>query len=78
MLLLDEIYYYMQQRKLQQLTNIHNVGREDKRWHSCDVIFSDGKVEHLEDDSQLLDYTTIYPTQPQNNIVGATKSMICT
>lgn len=33
------------------ITNIHNVGREDKRWHSCDVIFSDGKIEHLENDS---------------------------
>lgn len=40
------------------ITNIHNVGCEDKRWHSCDVFYSDGEIEHLENDSQLLDYTT--------------------
>jgi len=44
------------------ITNIHNVGCEDSRWHTCDVFFSDGKVEHLEDDSKLLDYTTTKST----------------
>lgn len=55
------------------ITNIHNVGREDKRWHSCDVIFSDGKVEHLEDDSQLLDYTTT--KSRVTNVVNTIKSV---
>lgn len=55
------------------ITNIHNVGREDKRWHSCDVIFSDGKIEHLENDSQLLDYTTT--KSKVTNVVSNIKSV---
>ena len=34
------------------------------------------KIAIIDDTGKLLDYTTIYPTQPQNDIVGATKSMI--
>lgn len=34
------------------------------------------KITIIDDTGKLLDYTTIYPTQPQNDIVGATKSMI--
>lgn len=55
------------------ITNIHNVGIDDKKWHSCDVIFSDGKIEHLEDDSQLLDYTTT--KSKVTNVVSSIKSV---
>lgn len=34
------------------------------------------KIAIIDDTGKLLDYTTIYPTQPQNDIPGATKSMI--
>ena len=34
------------------------------------------KIAIIDDTGKLLDYTTIYPTQPQNDIAGATKSMI--
>ena len=34
------------------------------------------KIAIIDDTGKLLDYTTIYPTQPKNDIVGATKSMI--
>lgn len=34
------------------------------------------KIAIIDDTGKLLDYTTIYATQPQNDIVGATKSMI--
>lgn len=34
------------------------------------------KIAIIDDTGKLLDYTTIYPTQQQNDIVGATKSMI--
>ena len=34
------------------------------------------KIAIMDDTGKLLDYTTIYPTQPQNDIAGATKSMI--
>lgn len=34
------------------------------------------KIAIIDDTGKLLDYKTIYPTQPQNDIVGATKSMI--
>ena len=34
------------------------------------------KIAIIDDTGKLLDYTTIYPTQPQNDIVCATKSMI--
>lgn len=34
------------------------------------------KIAIIDDTGKLLDYTTIYPTQPQNDIVGVTKSMI--
>ena len=34
------------------------------------------KIAIIDDTGKLLDFTTIYPTQPQNDIVGATKSMI--
>lgn len=55
------------------ITNIHNVSKADKRWHSCDVLFNDGKVVHLEDDSKLLDYTT---TKSQiTNVVNSIKSV---
>ena len=34
------------------------------------------KIAIIDDTGKLLDYTTIYPTQPQNDIEGATKSLI--
>lgn len=34
------------------------------------------KIAIIDDTGKLLDYTTIYPTQPQNDIAGATKKMI--
>lgn len=34
------------------------------------------KIAIIDDTGKLLDYTTIYPTQPQNDIEGATKSMV--
>ena len=34
------------------------------------------KIAIIDDTGKLLDYTTVYPTQPQNDIAGATKSMI--
>ncbi len=41
------------------ITNIHNVGRNDKRWNSCLVHFTDGKPFSLDDSSKLKDYTTV-------------------
>lgn len=55
------------------ITNIHNVGCGDSRWHTCDVFFSDGTVEHLEDDSRLLDYTTTKSTV--TNVANVIKSV---
>lgn len=55
------------------ITNIHNVECEDKKWHSCDVVFSNGKVEHLVDESQLLDYTTT--KSKVTNVVNSIKSV---
>ncbi len=34
------------------------------------------KIAIIDETGKLLDYTTIYPTQPQNDVVGATKIMI--
>lgn len=34
------------------------------------------KIAIIDETGKLLDYTTIYPTQPQNDVVGATKTMI--
>lgn len=34
------------------------------------------KIAIIDDTGKLLDHTTIYPTQPQNDIEGATKSLI--
>ena len=49
------------------ITNIHNVGRRDRRYRTCDVTFYDGTVTHLGDDRELVQYTT---TQShQHNVV---------
>lgn len=42
-----------------------------------DPAFRTGcKIAIIDDTGKLLDYTTIYPTEPQNDIQGATKAMI--
>lgn len=41
-----------------------------------DPAFRTGcKIAIIDDTGKLLDYTTIYPTEPQNDIVGATKTL---
>ena len=40
------------------ITNIYNVSVDSDKWHTCDVVFDDGTIKHLEDDSLLIDYTT--------------------
>ncbi len=40
------------------ITNIHNVSVDSEKWHTCDVIYDDGTIKHLENDSLLIDYTT--------------------
>lgn len=48
------------------ITNIHNVGRYDRRYKTCDVTFYNGSVIHLKDDRDLVQYTT---TQSQEHNV---------
>lgn len=49
------------------LTNIHNVSEKDKRYRTCDVTFMNGDTVHLEDDAELIQYTT---TQSEVNDVA--------
>lgn len=49
------------------ITNIHNVGRYDRRYRTCDVTFYNGSVIHLKDDRELIQYTTTQSNQ--HNVV---------
>lgn len=40
------------------ITNIYNVPQKDKRYRTCDVTFINGEKIHLQDDSELIEYTT--------------------
>lgn len=43
-----------------------------------DPAFRTGcKIAIIDDTGKLLDYTTIYPTEPQNDVEGATKTLTC-
>lgn len=54
------------------ITYIYNVPENDEKIGSCDVIYNNGKSEHLADMNQLKNYTTV---QSNNNVVEKIKSV---